>query len=199
MLIRKATINDAECIATHLLLAMEDIVYKFIGERDPAKAREFMLHFAGRQTNQYSYENCWVAVVEQEVVATVNLYDGARLHELRQPVIEHIRSRFNRDIMPGDETAAGEYYIDSLGVSTNQQGNGVGSKLVQFLIEEYANKRTVTLGLLVDEENQQAKRLYLKLGFKTAGRKVLFEKNMEHLQIRMESFREIAANSSKED
>jgi len=54
---------------------------------------------------------------------------------------------------------------------------------LQFLIDEYVNKHNQTLGLLVDEGNPNAKRLYLKSGFKSAGKKVLFGRNLEYLQI----------------
>jgi len=184
MIIRKATLQDSAFIATHLLLAMQEIVYKFVGEKDPAIANELMLHFAKMEGNQYSYQNCWVAEDEKEVLASVNLYDGARLHELRAPVLEHIRRQFNRELKPEDETEAGEYYIDSFGVNPDKQGKGVGSKMLQFLIEEFVNKRNETLGLLVDEENANARRLYLRLGFKSAGKKTLFGKNMDHLQLK---------------
>jgi ribosomal protein S18 acetylase RimI-like enzyme len=182
MLIRKATSNDSEAIATHLLLAMEDIVYKFIGMEDAEKAREFMLHFAGRENNQYSYQNCWVVQDEDEVVAAVNIYDGALLHQLRKPVLDYLKSRYDRDLSPEDETHAGEYYIDSLGVNVHRQCNGIGSKLVRYIIDEYT-KRCQTLGLLVDQENPNARRFYLRHGFKSVGKKMLFGKHMEHLQI----------------
>src|SRR5688572_3696051 len=181
VLVRKATLKDSEIIATHLFLAMEDIVYKFIGEEDPEKAREFLLHFVEKDNNQYSYQNCWVAEDTMDVVAAINLYNGALLQELRQPVIEYIRSKYNQDFNPEDETQAGEYYIDSLGVNPTQQSKGIGTKLLRFVIDEFVNKRSQTLGLLVDETNPNAKRLYLKLGFKSSGSKVLFGKNMEHL------------------
>ena len=182
--VRKATLNDSEIIATYLSLPMKDILYKFIGEEDPEKAREFMLHFVEKENNQYSYQNCWVVEDNMKVVAAINLYNGALLSELRQPVIEYLRSKFNNDFNPEDETQAGEYYIDSLGVNPNQQSKGIGTKLLQFVIDEYVNKRSQTLGLLVDEINPNAKRLYLKLGFKSAGTRILFGKNMEHLQIK---------------
>jgi ribosomal protein S18 acetylase RimI-like enzyme len=184
MNIRRATSNDAEAMATHMLLAMEDIVYQFIGERDTTKAKEFLLHFAAREANQYSWQNCWVGEEEGAVVATVNLYDGAQLNALRQPVVEHIRSRFHNAFQPEDETGPGEYYIDTVGVDGNHRGKDIGSKLLQFLVEEYVTKRGQTLGLLVDEENPKAKRLYLKVGFAPVGKKVLFGKLMEHLQIK---------------
>ena len=182
--VRKATLNDSEIIATYLSLPMKDILYKFIGEEDPEKAREFMLHFVARENNQYSYQNCWVVEDNMKVVAAINLYNGALLSELRQPVIEYLSSKFNNHFNPEDETQAGEYYIDSLGVNPNQQGKGIGTKLLQFVIDEYVNKRSQTLGLLVDEINPNAKKLYLKLGFKSAGTRILFGKNMEHLQIK---------------
>ncbi len=181
--IRKATLNDAEHIATYLLLAMEDIVYRFIGEKDHAKAKAFLLYFAKREDNQYSYQNCWVAE-DGEVMAAVNLYDGAKLDQLRRPVLEYIKMHYNKEPKPEDETQAGEYYIDSLGVNPNYQGKGIGSKMLQFLIDAYVHKHKQTLGLLVDEENPNAKRLYLKLGFKAVGKKVLVGKNMEHLQLK---------------
>jgi ribosomal protein S18 acetylase RimI-like enzyme len=184
MVIRKATSGDSKIIAACLFLAMEDIVYQFIGEEDPEKALEFMLHFVERETNQYSYQNCWVAEEDKKVVAAVNLYDGARLGELRQPVVEYVRGKCSKEFNPEDETQAGEYYIDSFGVNPNRQGKGIGTKLLQFVIDEYVNKQGQTLGLLVDEVNLNAKKLYLKLGFKSAGRRVLFGKNMEHLQIK---------------
>ncbi len=184
MIIRQAILEDSEFIATYLLLAMEEIVYKFIGEKDHNKAKAFMLYFIQRENNQYSYQNCWVAEEEKEVVAAVNLYDGAKLEELRKPVIEYISSQFNKGFELEDETGAGEYYIDSLGVKPNQQGKGIGFKVLQVLINEYVTKRGQTLGLLVDEENPIAKRLYVKLGFKSVGKRVVFGKNMEHLQLK---------------
>jgi ribosomal protein S18 acetylase RimI-like enzyme len=184
MIIRRAIVKDSECIATCLLLAMEDIVYKLIGQNKPDRAKEFMLHFVEREDNQYSYQNCWVAEDDKEVVGAVNVYDGAKLSQLRQPVMDYIKSELNQDIQPEDETEAGEYYLDSLGVKPNQQGKGIGSKILHFLIDEYVNQSGQTLGLLVNEENPHAKRLYLKAGFKTVGKKVLLGKNMENLQIK---------------
>ncbi len=184
MIIRKATLKDAQCIATLLLLAMEDIVYKFINETNYNKANTFLLHFIQKENNQYSYQNCFVVEEKNQIIAAVNLYNGAKLHKLRAPIIKHIQTHLNINFNPEDETQSGEFYIDSLGVAHNQQGKGIGSKLLLFLIDQYVIQNKETLGLLVDEENPEAKKLYLKLGFKTVGKKVLVGKRMEHLQIK---------------
>lgn len=184
IIVRKATLNDSEIIAACLFLAMEDLVYKLIGEENREKAWAFMLHFIEKDHNQYSYQNCWVAEDQGKVVAAVNLYDGALLSELRQPIIQYLKSNFNRDFNPEDETQAGEYYIDTIGVNPDNQSKGIGTKLLGFIIDEYVNRHGKTIGLLVDEGNQNAKRLYLKLGFKSVGNKALLGNKMEHLQIK---------------
>ena len=163
---------------------MEDIVYQFIGNKDPTKAMEFILYFVERGNNQYSYQNCWVAEDNTNVVGAINLYNGALLKELREPVVEYLVNKFNKDFSFEDETQAGEYYLDCLGVDPTQQSKGIGTKLLQFVIDAYVDGHKQTLGLLVDEDNPNAKRLYLKLGFKSVGKRVLFGKNMEHLQIK---------------
>ena len=169
MLIRKAQPEDADAIASYLMLAMEEIVYQFIGERSFEQANQFLINLIRKKNNQYSYENCWVIELENEIVATAVVYDGAQLHALRMPVAREIKTMFNRDFNPENETEAGEFYNDSIGVNPKQQGKGLGAQLLQFLIDEYVANRNGTLGLLVDKDNPNAKKLYLKLGFKILG------------------------------
>lgn len=54
--------------------------------------------------------------------------------------------------------------------------------VLKFLIDHYVHKNNLTLGLFVGIENQSAKKLYLKIGFKSSGNKILVGKHMEHLQ-----------------
>lgn len=183
LIIRKAIREDSEAIAMHILLAMEEIVYKFIGENDYTKAKELLVYLVKEVDNQYGYQHCWVGELEGEIVAAAVVYDGAKLADLRAPVAQYIRSRFGRDFNPEEETEAGEYYIDSLGVSPGRQGKGIGSAMLRFLIGEYVGRQQQTLGLLVDKENPDAKKLYLKLGFRVVGERMLVGKPMEHLQI----------------
>lgn len=182
MIIRKATLNESESIANLMLLAMEEIVYVFICESNPDKAKAFLKKFIEQPHNQYSYQNCWVAEEESEILAVANVYDGARLKELRQPVLQHLQQNYPQSPLPEDETAAGEYYIDTLAVAPAQQGRGIGTKMLNFLTEAYVVKKESPLGLLVEEQNPEAEKLYLKLGFKEVGRKTLAGKKMKHLQ-----------------
>jgi ribosomal protein S18 acetylase RimI-like enzyme len=182
MIIRKAKKEDTPNIAYYMMLAMEDIVYEFIGEKSEEKATRFLENLIAREGDQYSYENCWVAEIDGETVGAAVVYDGGKLYELRDPVIQEIKRITGRDYCPEDETQAGEFYIDCVGVSPNHQGKGIGSKIFQFLIDEYVHNRRESLGLLVDKDNFGAKKLYLKLGFEVVGEQTLAGKLMEHLQ-----------------
>ncbi len=183
MHIRRATIEDSTAIAPLLLSAMEDIIFDFIGKENYNSAIDFLTIMVAKSSNQYSYENCWVVENDmKKIVAAANVYDGANLSSLRVPVAQEIATRFSKYFQPENETNAGEIYIDSIGVSLQQQGKGVGSKLLQHLIMEYVHHQKQTLGLLVELDKSQAKQLYLKLGFELVGKKTLAGKQLEHFQ-----------------
>ncbi len=186
MTIRKATSNDAESIATLFMLVLENMVYKFIGETDYNKAKEFLVYFLQKEHNQYSFQNCYVTEIGNEIIGVANLYNGAELHELRRPILDHITEHYATDLHIEDETQAGEYYIYTIAIYSSEQGKGIGSKLLNHLIDLYVYQQQLTLGLLVDENNPKAKKLYLKMGFEYMGTKRLLGHNLDHLQIKKE-------------
>ncbi|NEN23746.1 GNAT family N-acetyltransferase [Cryomorpha ignava] len=183
MIIRQATKADSEVLTILIMLALEAMVYEFIAEKNFEKGIAFLSHFTKSENNQYSYQNCFVAEVNGAVVGAVNAYDGAHLDVLRKPVLDFVFKTTGRAIKVGDETQEGELYIDTLGVNPNYQGLGIGSALVNHLIDKIVVQKRQTLGLLVDVDNPKARKLYLKLGFKSVGYKTLFVKELEHLQI----------------
>lgn len=181
--IRKAEVKDWSAIAELLLLAMEEIVYEFLGKKDAQAASDFMSEMVRTENNQYSWENTYVITCDGQTAGAVNVYDGARLAELRAPVARYIEKRTTRPFTPEDETQAGEVYMDSIGVYPHWQGKGIGSRLLRYLISEYAEKQGLTLGLLVEKANPGARRLYEKAGFRKTGEKMLAGKAMDHLQV----------------
>ncbi|TRZ42966.1 GNAT family N-acetyltransferase [Robertkochia solimangrovi] len=186
MTIRKAKKEESQKIAPLIFLAMEDIAYNFAGEKSKDKAIQFLESLIKEKNNQYSYENCWVAETQEAIAGMAVIYNGAHLASLRKPVTEKVMSMFSRSFELEDETQAGEYYIDCISVAPDHQGKGIGSKILLFLIEEYVHKHHETLGLLVDKDNPNAKRLYVKLGFEPVDEKIIAGKEMEHLQLTYE-------------
>ncbi|WAC11583.1 GNAT family N-acetyltransferase [Dyadobacter pollutisoli] len=169
-MIRKATPEDADAVAPLLVQALGHIAGIFAGSENYEAATPLVKTFFERDDNQYSYINTLVFEDETGVIGSVTGYDGARLHELRQPVIDRLRE-FQPDFTPGDETEAGEYYIDCASVDPAHQGKGIGKKLITAFCELAASSGFEKVGLIVDKVNPAAKRLYEDLGFDVAGEK----------------------------
>lgn len=180
--ITKALPSDSAEISSLILLAMEDIVYKFIGKENHDEAFQFIFHFAAERNNQYSFENCLIAKVHNEIAGVINFYDGSKYLELKKPVVTYLQTNFPNGYIPENETQPGEIYIDALAVRTDFQGQRIGTQLLRYLINEYIRDKEMVIGLLVDPENPKAQKLYLDLGFKKVGIKKLTGKLMEHLQ-----------------
>jgi ribosomal protein S18 acetylase RimI-like enzyme len=180
--IRAAQPQDASAIAELMLYAMQDIVYYFIGEENAQKATTFLQTLISQTGNQYSLENTIVAEVDGVVLGQLCCYPGEDIISLRAPVLAELAENYARSIDPEIETQAGEMYIDSLAVSPLARGRGIGKMLLLYAIDLYCTCQHKTLGLLVDRDNPQAKKLYLQLGFREVGHKSVFGKEMFHLQ-----------------
>ncbi len=180
--IRKAKSEEAEALATLMLHAMQDIVFYFIGERDTQKAHAFLTSLIRKRDNQYSYENIIVAEEEGVLLGQLCCYPGAAILQLRAPVLDLISNEYGHDINPDIETQAGEIYLDSLAVSPLARGKGIGKMLLLYAIDLYCKRQDGILGLLVDQENPRAKKLYLQIGFREVDQKNIFGKEMLHLQ-----------------
>ncbi|MCA5006615.1 GNAT family N-acetyltransferase [Sphingobacterium bovistauri] len=182
MHIRPARKSEALQIAELINLAMLEITYQFIGEENVDKANEFLAHFIAQENNQYSYENIYIAEEDGLILGQISMYDGGKLKELRQPIWDKIKVDRGIDYWSEDETQAGEIYIDTFAVSPLTQGKGIGKQLLQYAIDDIVMKQHKVLGLLVDNDNPDAKRLYERIGFKVVNEVNIFGKNMEHLQ-----------------
>ena len=185
--IRKAKKHEANQVAEFLILAMEGFVYTMIAEKNRAKAIDCLAHFCNLEENQYSYQNCWVVELNGDIIAAANVYNGADLLALREPVIRYIRGNYNPVFNPGIETEAGEFYIDTFAVHPSFQGKGIGLKILEFLIEEYVVNQNTPLGLLVESDNVAANKLYTKAGFRFVQKREFLTKVLDHLQIKPEN------------
>jgi ribosomal protein S18 acetylase RimI-like enzyme len=162
-MIRKATPEDGDAVAPLLVQALGHIAGIFAGSEHYEDAIPLVKAFFERNDNQYSYLNTLVFEDEAGVIGSVTGYDGARLHELRKPVIDRLRE-FQPDFTPGDETEAGEYYVDCVSVNPSHQGKGIGKKLITAFCELAASLGFEEVGLIVDKINTSAKKLYYDLG-----------------------------------
>lgn len=164
--IRPAQKEDFDIVPELMLQAMEDIVFSFINDTDIEESINFLTKLYKQPKNLYSYENTFVAVNNlDDIIGSVTGYNGDEFETLRQPLLDLMQKRYQNDLIPEAETEGKEYYIDTVAVSPMAQGQGIGSKLLQHVIEHAKTNDYKQIGLLVDTENPDAQKLYERLGF----------------------------------
>ena len=167
-MIRPATPDDASEVSPLFILAMGHIAGILANSERNEDAIPLLEMFFTRDYNQYSYINTLVFEIDKKIIGFVTGYDGALLDKLRQPIIEQVR-KSQPDFAPGDETEAGEYYLDCIAISTAYHGKGIGKKLISAFCEKADSLGFRRVGLIVDFENSETKIIYEKLGFQTVG------------------------------
>jgi ribosomal protein S18 acetylase RimI-like enzyme len=180
IIIRAATPKDATIIAQAVAMAIGDEVAlrNYCGEEYIAVLSEM----ASREDTQYGWPYALVAEVDGIGVGAVVGYDGAQLRTLRDGTFRVLNATIGRVPNIVDETEAGEYYLDSIGVLPEYRGMGVGRALVEAFCKRAFASGHRRVGLIVDMENPMAESLYTSLGFERVGSRPFFTHQMWHLQ-----------------
>ena len=183
---REATREDAVTIAQVVAMAIGDqqVLCDYCGE----DYLSVLTEVASKDVSQYSWRYAYVAELNGVVAGAIVGYDGAKLVQLREGTFDVLRKRVGRVPTIADETEAGEYYLDSVGVLPEFRGLGVGRELIAAFCKNVFAKGYERVGLIVDTDNTQAEKLYTSLGFRRVGERLFFGHKMWHLQ-RMSSDR----------
>lgn len=174
--IRKAEKSDAVLIATVVVMAID-------GTPEQHPFYPIFLELASREVAQYSYRNALVAEVNGVAVGAIVGYDGARLHELRQPIYPLIKQHLGKEIEIEEECSAGEFYLDSVAVLPGYRSMGIGRQLLEKMRDKAFGEGHSRVGLLVDMENPRAEKLYRSLGFERVNSTTFLGHPMWHLQV----------------
>lgn len=144
-----------------------------------------MTRLVEMEDSQYSYRNTLVATNTEGILMGILVgYNGADLKKLRTRFIQEAIVSFGIDYSSMEpETEAGEFYIDSLAVSSNFRGKGVAQQLLHAGIERARELGIPKVGLLCDKCNPNAERLYAHVGFEYVNDTTWGGHAMKHLQI----------------
>lgn len=189
--IREGRKEDAEFIANAVMAAIGmDVCSNMAVNHEQRVLRQAFVNCAARDDSQYSYRNTLVAVdADGDVAGVVVGYDGADMHRLRCAFVDeynHLMGTSYKEEEWSDETTPDEIYLDTLAVAPEHRKHGVGTLLVKAFCDRYANVDK-PVGLLVDYDNANAKRLYVSRGFEPVGERSFFGTPMEHLQLGVRS------------
>lgn len=164
MNIRQAQENESEAIAPLVYAAIHDIAYTLTGTTNQEEVLEHLAMWIARSHNRLSHENIWVADIDGVVAGIIIAYHGERATELDEPIRRWLIERGQ----PGNldvETEGDVLYIDSVAVDSEFGGRGIGTKLIQRVVEHARETNIPAVTLNVDQDNPAAARLYERLGF----------------------------------
>lgn len=179
IIIRRAEISDSAIIAKAFAMAIgEESSKEYCGD----KYLDVLEDVVRTDGSQYCYTNAMVAQINGIPAGAIIGYDGARLEELRAKTLSIIyKDRISPADFP-DETQAGEFYIDSIGVLPEYRGLGLGREMVVQMCNYAFENGFRKIGLIVDKENPDAEKLYSAIGFHKVGIKAFFGHQMWHMQ-----------------
>lgn len=185
--IKPATPDMASHIASFIMEAMSaDCCQNLAGSRhNLADFHRVISKLVEMEDSQYSYQNTLVGMTTSGILAGVVVaYDGANLKRLRKRFINEAIVEFGIDYSGMDaETSEGEFYIDSLAVSSNFRGKKFATRLLEAAIQRAKELGHTKVGLLVDKGNPLAEKLYARLGFKFVNDTIWGGHAMKHLQL----------------
>lgn len=191
MIITDAKPEEAPLIAEAILEAIgPEITAGLAGDNHPIEdVKNIFTRLAERTDSQYSYLNTRICRTTDGTPMGVCIsYDGAELKRLRRPFFAEANKVLGWGLteeeienVPG-ETSDGEFYLDTLMTLPQFRGKGVGRALIRDAYEK-ARQHNKPLGLLCDNDNDTARRLYDSIGFKEIGLRPFAGHNMKHLQL----------------
>ena len=168
MLIRNATPRDAEDMARLIGLAGEGLP-RYMWEQmrsDEQTPLQFGALRAARDEGSFSYRNAAVAEWEGSVAGMVLGYPLPDPYELGD-LDEY--PEIVRPLVQLEAEAPGSWYVNALATYEEYRGRGIASALLQYCETRAAETDASGLSLIVAGENERARRLYERSGYRVAG------------------------------
>ncbi len=117
-----------------------------------------------REESVFSYRNCSVAVVDDEIIGMLVAFpmhvDKGAVSEETDPVLAPY------SVLEED----GSYYICGMALFPPYRGYGLGTRFLKLAEAQALEKGLPKLSLIVFEQNDGAKRLYLGQGYREVAR-----------------------------
>jgi ribosomal protein S18 acetylase RimI-like enzyme len=110
---------------------------------------------------EFGWEGATMAEIDGEIVGMLL---GYRKPDAFRPVPETVAG-FMRPIEELEAEAAGDWFINMLGVHVQWRGKGVGSTLLDVAEDKARETAARGLALIVEDVNEGARRLYERRGF----------------------------------
>ncbi|MET3848045.1 GNAT family N-acetyltransferase [Paenibacillus sp. OAE614] len=168
MTIRPAKREDAHHTARLLYDALHDVAHQLTGEDSEEAVLAALEAYFAAEEGRLSYKQTLVKELDERPVGLVVAYGGDQAAELDRPILARLRTmKQNADLQLDKEADLDEYYIDTLSVSPEYGGRGIGTSLIRAAEERASAYGYAKIAMAVVTDNTKAHSLYLKLGYQT--------------------------------
>ncbi|MDX4060121.1 GNAT family N-acetyltransferase [Aliarcobacter skirrowii] len=164
-MIKKANKQNIENISKLIYDAIHEVSNSLTGENEEHKILKTLENYIQMDVCRLSYNNIYTYEIDNKNVAILLAYNSNDVEKLDKPMIEHLKTKniFLKSFEK--ECFDDEFYIDTISVLEDYQGQGIAKELFAFAQQKAKEQGFKKLSLLVDLENKKAKALYEKLGF----------------------------------
>jgi len=183
--IREAKPMDAAVAVPLIIDAIGNIAEQMTGEYDSESVERELITLFNREDNRHSYLTTVVAEREGLVAGVMVLYSGKKAIELDMNLVNWLNNKTGEDIVIPPEARYDEYYVDTVSVHPDFRGQGIGTALLSHA-ETIARKAGFSkLTLNVEEEKEDAIRLYERVGYRVAEPWTIYGGNFHHMLKRL--------------
>ncbi|ANU22175.1 GNAT family N-acetyltransferase [Planococcus donghaensis] len=165
--IRQALPGDAKKVAPLIINAIGKIANHMTAEKDSVTVREKVEDMVRGENTRHSYHYTYVATLAGDIVGILVLYHGNQAEVLDRYLMEQLKKQGHERIFE-PEAHLDEWYIDTVSIDPPYQGQGIGSKLLDYAEELVSSSGNSKLSLNVDVDKEGAIRLYKRLGYSIA-------------------------------
>ncbi|MGO3170235.1 MAG: GNAT family N-acetyltransferase [Bavariicoccus seileri] len=181
---RQMETPDFPVVFDLLTIIFQDMELPLLKRLSLADIKRITCQAMADPTYRYSKNRCIVAVIDNQIVGVCASYDGAEEPIVDKPFTQALCDLgFDKSLklFIDRETRPGEYYLDSIVVSSAARGHGVAKGLINATIARVKKEQGHRLDLNVDLHNPHAKAVYTSLGFKDNGHCVISGHQYDHM------------------
>ncbi|HIY92188.1 GNAT family N-acetyltransferase [Companilactobacillus sp. HBUAS56275] len=185
---RNAKAEDADQILPILFQIFDEMeldVFKEVGDEKMAQVIKEGFFQPGYR---YGLDNILVNEIDGKVVAIMVGYPESLEDGIDEPLIKimHKYGIKEKNLFGDKEAWPGEWYLDSFAVAPAYQNKGIGTETMEHFIQVMRDRGEKILSLNVDVNNEPAKHVYTKTGFKKVGQLYIGSHLYDHMQYDLE-------------
>ncbi len=185
---RYAKEEDAEQILPTLFQIFDEMELEVFKEVGNETMKQVIREGFELPNYRYGLDNILVDEEKGKVAAIAISYPEEDEDTIDAPLIKILKKHgINQESLFTDKEAwPGEWYLDSFAVAPEFQNQGIGTKTLKDFIKLLQEKGEKVLSLNVDVENEPAKHVYDKVGFKKVGQLYIGSHLYDHMQYDLE-------------